>query len=1237
MNRIARITLIGIACLVMTAVARAGDAPEPLATFSVRELFGVSHPDQVIDFDLNREVDPAGVRMIGPDGKEVLFQLIEGGKKIAVRTDLAAGAEKTWKLAKGQPAAGGGADAVKVQERDGLAEIENGLTGVRVPLTAPDLNAPPAPVQGVKLRDGVWTAAGPNKITLNGVAKKMEVRYLEKGPLKVVLEISYQVVRNELCSHGGKVARVDVAANALVLAPEHYLGCFNVPGKPIRFFFDPNTLSTFPKPLQTDKTYYAIEVGGDVIRVSETPGGPPLKLEGSVSGAPQVHGYIAPGPATYKTTITVEAGQPSVLFEEEGDVQANYAFLLKGVKLDQARYRGHHSTQKAHGYEADGQQYRMQHARPELDAFFDLRFDRNYMSSNTTDLGGEPRIRRMAVWDPWITDSGWYWQAYDKSGGPASNLVGLFSGRVSRALMPGNSGTGFWTLSGASGGPAVGVAVALELSQPPNVYPHIRFQWGLFAGVKGTDLAEPAKPQGVGRQMNLHGGFNLNKIHRLKLVFPDPVKGYGSMYMSKEAVSKIAERARSDEAYRSYLYSAEPSAKALIDVWCDKSGAKIGEVCKGIDELSGWLTNSFVHGDGIYNQHLIYWMGGLRMIGKLLWIDQVLGSDQATKEQKAKARATAVLFASVLWDNDYVPLDNYIGFNLGTANMPVQQQSFRQMYALLLASHPMMKDRIQELEKTARGMLQGSINEHGAHMGSTHYVGAANGPLLTTLQQLKMAGVWDAYKAEPCLAKFGEFYMNALTPAEARFSGKRKLIVFGDGYYQGTTEFGMLGTAFADINPELSARLMGAWQEEGKPHSGSEGGTTLLMIDENLPAKSPNLGHANFPGYFSVLRYGWGTPKESAIWFLNGDWYRDHRHIDDGAVSIFALNTPLSLDWASCYEPGVGGAYMHSVVVPESIIGSWDKEHDFGAGGNYPANAKCEAFAAFANSGYSQGSHDIGGLHWTRAVTLLHANADYPVYSIEDRFSGAGADQPKISTLTLMADGDVSIPGGKVTPPPHKQLASVGQIFPLNPGINRLGFTGQQFGTAAKPTPAIDWDLFVVTKEPKQARVGQWGFTWQAGEAAGDFKAANGRDFSEHQHILRVRGTGAFKTLILPYRKGAKREVNVTENNGGIAIVAGDETTVVTPEYYTFKNPAKTALGVFGDTAASANGISAEGGPVEVVVEADQVTITAHGKQGVRTLTMPGDWKASAPLTRNGAKWTLSYPGGEPLKIVLQK
>jgi hypothetical protein len=82
------------------------EAKTPIQVFEIQERFGVAHPDQIIDFDLAGKIDSANSVMIGPEGEETVYQLIEGGKKVAVRTDLPAGAKKSWKLVQGRPSVG---------------------------------------------------------------------------------------------------------------------------------------------------------------------------------------------------------------------------------------------------------------------------------------------------------------------------------------------------------------------------------------------------------------------------------------------------------------------------------------------------------------------------------------------------------------------------------------------------------------------------------------------------------------------------------------------------------------------------------------------------------------------------------------------------------------------------------------------------------------------------------------------------------------------------------------------------------------------------------------------------------------------------------------------------------------------------------------------------------------------------------------------------------------------------
>jgi len=1349
--------------------------PRLVKSFTIAERFGVAHPDQIVDFDLDpaSALDPGDCFMLGPDGREVPCQFIEGGRKVAVRTGLTPGEEKTWKLMTGRPpAAAAGGVTVEEKKGEGVWEIVNGMTGVRVPLTGGDVrpDAIPAPVLGIRLRDGTWTAAGPNRLAPQGVSfRKMAVTFAERGPLTTVAVVRY----------------------------------------------------VFDRQAEMRNT-----------------------RDGPVT--------VPAGECAYQCRIEVQAGQPSVLFEEDGDLDVSYSFSVReGVAPDQARYRGHHSSRKEFGVEKDGRQYRAWHERAGMDALMDLRFDRDYASSYKSDLGGS--ICRMALWNPWVTDSGWYWQLYDKDAPDAANLVGIFAGRASRLIGAGNSGPGVWTAPGvvrdldaeidasgavhaafaragdlcylrfdpslaagkietvgaglanpdllvredgtvviaafdpargafvvarrtgagsftrdtvefdapgavtiadpypylassgdvdllffygahgasrggllfarrgsaqkftfqsaapepgyyrqicrprlarladgrvalafADGGYAaraiiekgatdfaapprrlqpsplcfgmaldtatgtvvagdqagalcelaadadgwksaamgmavdhhgqgpnrrtvaraadgtmlfvhggrffarapggawrrevsldalgladaplphvfrqeaagrfvvlgcvegalavctyvpgagatrvatvpetrcddVGVSVQLNRGGPDaSFYPRIRFQWGVFVGTKGADLGDPYAVQNIARQMNVHGGINLNKVHRAHLDFPDPPHGYGAMYMRREVIDRIIAKLRADTGgpyhqggYHNYLYNADPSARPLVDMWRDTTGAKLREAVAGIRDEARDLLDAFVNGDGIMDKKVHYWHGGLAMSRKLVWIDEVLASDAASEDERRLAKATAVLYGLLLWDDDFVPLTVPAGVNLGTANMPIQQWNYRAMYALYLAHHPAMKERARGVWDGAREMLVATVNEHGAHMGCSHYIGAANGPLLSTLQQLKMTGLVDPFRMEGRLSKYAEFEMNFLTPPDPRFGNQRRRPAIGDAEMGESTEFyGQLATAYADVDPSLSARLMGAWTQSGRPHSGFHG-TTYLKIDEGLAAADPALGSSHFEGWYSVLRSGWATPAEAAVWFVNGGWYRDHASNDLGEVIIHALNAPLSVDFGSMYSPHSPGGLIHSVVLPESTIGDgWrQRTADHTKGPRWGAPKALE-FTPADGGGWVRASFEMGPITWTRAVSLVTPAAGRPVFAIQDSFGGAGADAPKVFSLTMMAEGPVQTPSG---------AKAVGEGFALPAGVSRLGFAGQKFD--AHPQGGIDWDLYVIAGEPLEAFVAEWQHKNRQGE---------------RQHILRLRGAGAFRVVIVPFPKGARPDDVAVSRAGEVIAV----------------------------------------------------------------------------------------------------
>ena len=1089
---------LGLAVVVVVVLGGHPLSAREIEAFVIKEHYGVSHPDQIIDFELNERIEPTKAHMIGPTGRQVVFQPLENDSKVAVRTDLPAGATRTWKLMSGRgPGVRPERDLVRVIEKKQYYEITNGVTGIRIPteqfqlpsdLTAwPGLfnisvRQPfylPAPVQGVLLRDGTWTATGPNALEAlaDEGSGRFDVTFLEKGPLKTVVQIHY-----------------------VVTTPSYDYG--------------------------------------------------------------QIHLKDA-GPGYHTTTITLTAGSQSIGFEEESNLQVIYGFdVYHGIEPTNGRYRGHHATKKENGYQGDGEVYGMSHARAPMDAQVDFNYRKPkraaYTSSGPVSQGGY--WRRMAVWDPWIFDSGWYWQVFNRAKGADANIAGIFAGRPSRALGAGASGVGINTLpAGKDGTPRLLITVeSYRRSASGAVLPKSRFQWGLFIGTKGRDMRPPAEVQPIARQMNLHGGVNLNKLHRLTLDFPDPPKGYGSLYMDKAAIDWRKERVRTDEDYYRFLYNAETYSRSMIDMWRDPKRERLQKMIDSVVEHGHKLVDSLVHGDGIYDFDVHYWHGGLMMMRDGVIIDQILGDSRTSDEDRQRIKAIAALYANVLWDNDFVPLDNEHGLNLGTANMPIQQSGYRNFYAMFMSRHPSMKARAPRVAEHVMGIVRQVVNDDGAEIGCPHYMGASFAPTLSSLLQLKQLGPIhsygvDPFKAEPRLAKFAEFYMQLMTPPEPRLDGKRGHIPLGDGSIEPCEMLGMLGTGFRDADPQLSRRLMGMWNESGNPHSFFFG-TTLAMIDRRLSSTSPNLSDATFPGYMSVLRNGYGTDDETAIWLIAGDWHSDHRHNDHGSVIIYALGHPLSTDWSSIYTPHTPGSYTKSAVVfADSTAGGWAKDSPgLDAGSVWNAGSDQEVLKSFPDGAYTRAFMKTGKTEtttWTREVIKVLPDPQNPIIVLRDSFTGSRAGAEKVMTLNLVAEGTVDTPAGVITPilrrhpnaahnsgDPQHHRPSTSKTLTLAGGVQCFGFTGSQ---------GIDFNVYTVNDQAQEAVIGNWSAPIWGGHAKGRF---------ESQHLLRIKGSSRFTSVIVPWRKGhLPPGLKVVKENGAVVMVLSDQRITIDSNAYTIE------------------------------------------------------------------------------------
>ncbi len=199
---------------IVTASAQA-DEPSVLQELTITEHFGVSHVEQLIDFDLQAKATLGKVHVIGPDGEAVPFQIIDGGSKIAVMASLPAGETRTWKLIAGPPPKRF-PDIVEVKRTTagklGVYSISNGLTGVKVPVAVrgPSLDYVmpwaqpwedrgvtefwlPAPIQDVMMRDRKWAnpAINPGLAVKATRFVKSETNVIERGPLRATVEIVY--------------------------------------------------------------------------------------------------------------------------------------------------------------------------------------------------------------------------------------------------------------------------------------------------------------------------------------------------------------------------------------------------------------------------------------------------------------------------------------------------------------------------------------------------------------------------------------------------------------------------------------------------------------------------------------------------------------------------------------------------------------------------------------------------------------------------------------------------------------------------------------------------------------------------------------------------------------------------------------------------------------------------------------------------------------------------------------
>jgi len=1194
-------------------------------------------------------------------------------------------------------------------------QLSNGRTGVQIPTAV--ANPSPfnlAPIQGILLPGGTWTGAGaaPNLLysesgggslgcigcglrTPMYTAVSYTVTVVDQGPLKTVVQAKYTFNRPQY-----------YYATTVINTPGtgHYTLIVTLYANSKSVLIDEDTDMQFSyylplySQLQPDTARWrghdSVDSGGnsDPGCGYELPNWPAaLTVSGATNATPVV--------ITTATAVSLSNGQVVLIAGVLGNTAANGTYYAKTISATQfALYRDGNLTVPVAGAGAYGgggtvrPAYRGASATG--DAFQDLTYSADRPASYIcVTTGNNFSYRKMlADYPPAAHAAGWYVELYNSQAGSSSApVVGLYTGRPSKQLysatgpsQPGIYSSGNHFITHAQD---AGIQVDTLLRGPDGTTPCavslpceavVHRNWGIFASTQ-ADLVSPGLHQPIADEQSMLTEINLSRLYTYQLVYPDPPGGWQPLYLPTASVAKLQSLIENGTSvcgtptcYATLLKNSEGSGAgtALVGLWQASTPAAaqtaVATALAGATGLAADLEYTLTAGNNRFDQTLGYYQLGLYSSSQTVVLNAILAlatsnPTYVTAQQKTLAKAALALFGSIFWDDDWFPIDNNSGESVGLANQIQQYLQYRTQSVLSDPSQPFLSQQLTAAVGYAGNDFSAYFSNTGAAAGSTHYQSAFFEPLILNYMNLLTPGQLPL--SDPKWAAYANWELSIQTPPEPRFGNVRKGYSNGDGNTEADVRTGMLGTALYPVNQPLAENLMWAWQQSNSATTLTEDAqfvTTLATIDPTIPAVAPQLGSINIPGYHSAERHNFGTPNETALWFINGGFYSPggHRHYDDGQVSIYALSAPLAIDWnANLYYPDTPGRFMHNSIVYDSELPHlWSADQaglsDVSTLLQSPTNTE---FAAFANSTTSTGTFTSpDGTVWTRSVRTMAFDPAFPIIYVTDQFAGPSAGTGKTLTWNLMATGAVATPAGQITPvtrfsagcqSPAGALPSDGNVSGLGTGLQQFTFTGVPWPKHA--AGGINWDLFTFSSDATgQFFVGNWGHGCQATRESEEYQQANGAPFAESQHILRVHDNGPLTTILMPWAKTAQPARTVTAQSCGTQVVqtiaSGVETTCFNNSIAQYSNgTTASVLTVYDASAQSAFGVTSSGGPQEVAVGPTQIVWTISGAAaGSRSLTLPSGWSPTQSLPQSGNTFTVSFPGGAqtvPVSYVFNK
>jgi len=291
--------------------------------------------------------------------------------------------------------------------------------------------------------------------------------------------------------------------------------------------------------------------------------------------------------------------------------------------------------------------------------------------------------------------------------------------------------------------------------------------------------------------------------------------------------------------------------------------------------------------------------------------DALIDSPVVSKAERPVLRAQMAYFAYRLTDPRVWSAER--GYASGNQNMTVTWEISRGLAACAIPKHPMAKTWYRKAERLMDYFLTHMVGPAGEWPEAMSHHGRHSIDMLLAFAIASTGSGLHDYVNDPRVKRMIMYWAKLQMPRDPRLRGHRafaapNLRIFpamgrdSIGVARGTC--GAMARATRKTDPDYSAQMQWAWQEEGGVSRFQHlGGFAYVACDPQLPAKVPDWPSEVFPYAGAVLRHGLGTPDEHQVILYSGDHFAAFYPVHTGSFpSIFAYGKPVAGSFPGDYE-----------------------------------------------------------------------------------------------------------------------------------------------------------------------------------------------------------------------------------------------------------------------------------------------------------------------------------------------